>query len=66
VSKVLAGRLRSVLDDVISPSQSAFVPRRLIFDNILVAYEITHFLMNKRDGNLGYPAMKLDMSKAYD
>jgi hypothetical protein len=66
VSKVLAGRLRAILDDVISPSQSAFVPRHLILDNILIAYEITHFLLNKREGDLGYAALKLDMSKAYD
>jgi hypothetical protein len=66
VSKVLAGRLRAVLDDVISPSQSAFVPGRLISNNIIVAYEITHFLLNKREGDLGYAALKLDMSKAYD
>jgi hypothetical protein len=66
VSKVLAGRLRTILDDVISPSQSAFVPGCLISDNILVAYEITHFLLNKRDGDLGYAVLKLDMSKAYD
>jgi hypothetical protein len=65
VSKVLAG-LRVILDDVISPSQSAFVPGRLISNNILVAYEITHFLLNKREGDLGYAALKLDMSKAYD
>jgi hypothetical protein len=46
VSKVLASRLRTILDDVISPSQNAFVLGRLILDNIPVAYEITHFLLN--------------------
>lgn len=66
VSKVLAGRLKTVLDEVISPSQSAFVPGHLISDNIIVAYEITHFLLNKREGDLGYAALELDMSKAYD
>ena len=66
MSKVLAGRLRAVLDDVISPSQSAFVPGCLISDNIIVAYEITHFLLNKIEGDLDYAALKLDMSKAYD
>jgi len=54
------------LEEVINPAQSAFVLGRLISDNILVAYEITHFLLNKREGELGYAALKLDMSKAYD
>jgi hypothetical protein len=49
VSKVLSNRLRQVLPDLITPNQSAFVPGRLISDNILVAYEITHYLLNKRD-----------------
>ena len=66
VSKVLSSRLRDVLPDIISLSQSAFVPGRLISDNILVAYELTHFLLNKRGGEVGYAAIKLDMSKAYD
>jgi hypothetical protein len=55
-----------VLPDIITPNQSAFVLGRLISDNILIAYELTHFLINKREGNLGYAAIKLDMSKAYD
>jgi hypothetical protein len=66
ISKVLAPHLKGIIDDIISPNQSAFVPRRLITDNIFVAYEMTHFLKNKRRGNDGYLALKLYMSKAYD
>jgi hypothetical protein len=54
------------LDEIISLNHSAFVPGRLIMDNVLLAYEMTHFLYNKEKRKEGYMALKLDMSKAYD
>lgn len=41
---MLANRIKPSLDDLIFPSQQAFVPKRLIVDNVLAAFEVSHFL----------------------
>ena len=66
IFKVLANRLKVVLSQLISENQSAFLPKRLITDNILVAFELMHYLDHKKEGRDGFMAVKLDMSKAYD
>jgi len=66
MAKVIANRMKHLLDNIISESQSVFVPNRLITDNILVAAEVGHFLNRKQCGLVGWGALKLDMAKAYD
>ncbi|KAM6557117.1 hypothetical protein CsatB_004136 [Cannabis sativa] len=66
VSKVLANRLKPLLPCVISENQSAFIAGRLISDNIMIAFEVMHYLKRKRKGKTGFMALKLDLSKAYD
>ena len=66
ISKVLANRLKQILPQLIAPSQSTFVPGRLITNNVLVAYKTLHTMHCRRKGRKGALAMKLDISKAYD
>ncbi|XP_074290171.1 uncharacterized protein LOC141616907 [Silene latifolia] len=66
VTKCIANRLKGVMDDLVSPFQSAFVPNRSIADNIVIAQEILHAINRGRYGKMGMMAFKDDMSKAYD
>lgn len=57
VAKVIANRWRCVLDKVIDDNQSAFIPGRLITDNILIGFECMHWL-RKSKSKEGYAALK--------
>ena len=66
VSKCIVNRSRPLLQDLISPSQSAFIPGRMITDNALIAFECLHAINSNADERSSFCAYKLDLSKAYD
>ena len=64
IAKLMSERLKSILQEVISHSQSAFMPGRLLSENALLATKIVHGY-NKR--NVERSAMlKVDLRKAFD
>nr|KYP46237.1 Transposon TX1 uncharacterized [Cajanus cajan] len=64
--KVLANRMKPLLNQCISPEQSAFVENRSILDNVLVAIELIHHMKCKKNGRTGEVALKIDINKAFD
>lgn len=64
ISKIIANRLKGVLNSLVSNCQSAFIPSRQISDNIMLSQE----LMRNYHRNSSPPkvAFKIDIHKAYD
>jgi hypothetical protein len=58
ISKVLANRLKPLLNRYISLEQSAFVADRSILDNVTVAMETIHHMKCKTRGKVGEVALK--------
>jgi hypothetical protein len=66
VAKCLVNRMRPLLKDIISETQSAFIPGRMITDNATIAFECIHALQKGSKIAGKFCAYKLDLMKAYD
>lgn len=62
---MLVATIRPLLNNLISPIQTAFVPGRRGVDNVVIAQELI-YTMDRIKGHEGYMAMKVDLEKAYN
>jgi len=66
VTNTIANRLKIILNDIVDPFESAFVPKLLITNNSILAYESFHYKHHNKSIKKGFVGIKLDMEKAYE
>lgn len=66
ISKILVNRLKKHLSGLITENQAAFIPGRVITDNVIIAHEVFHSLKARTRQATSYMAIKTDITKAYD
>ncbi|KAH0651308.1 hypothetical protein KY284_031220 [Solanum tuberosum] len=64
ISKMLTKRLHSVMNYLVDPGQAAFVPGRMLTDNVLLSHKLVKGYGRK--GTSPRCMFKIDMQKAYD
>jgi hypothetical protein len=63
MTKLMANRLASQLQHLVSPNQSAFIKKRFIQDNFMLVQHTARFLQQQKQPRI---MIKLDISKAFN
>lgn len=62
IAKILANKLKLILDNIISPWQAVFIPGLAMFDNSIISHECMHYI-NKKKSKMCFMACKIDMAR---
>ena len=62
-AKVLANRLKKVMNGLVNPTQNAFMEGKQILDASLIANEVIDSMQKRKEMGI---LCKLDIEKAYD
>lgn len=54
ISKCMTNRLKPIMQEIVGPFQNAFVPKRYMGDNCLLAHEIITYMKRKKKGLVFY------------
>jgi len=65
LTKLIVNRLRPLLNDLVGPFQTSFIPSRSTSDNIILTQEAVN-TMSKMRGSKGAMVLKRDLHKAFD
>lgn len=65
VTKVIANRLKGILNEVVYPNQVSLIPGRQAIDNVVICQEIIHSLRYITARSAGM-VVKIELVKAYD
>jgi hypothetical protein len=63
VTNILSNRLKLVVNKLIGPTQTAFLPGRNIMEGVVILHESIHEMQRKKQSGI---ILKLDFEKAYD
>ncbi|XP_072981980.1 uncharacterized protein [Typha latifolia] len=65
ISKILANKLKPLLNDIISKTQNAFIPGRQVIDNHILVQEVMTYMKSSGSTSRSF-LFKADLSKAFD
>jgi Reverse transcriptase (RNA-dependent DNA polymerase) len=63
ITKLLAGRLATVMDSLLDYSQTAYIKGRYIMDNVVCAHEVIHQVIKSKTKGVLF---KIDFEKVFD
>lgn len=58
IGRALTNPLRPIMNNIIEDNSSAFIPRRLITNDVILGFEALHWMQTRRSGKVGYAALK--------